>query len=504
MKHHDLCVIGAGPAGYAAAMHAAQLGCDVLLIERTELGGAGLRHGALSSKVMWEIAQEYYDAHDHARRFALPAGQIAFSDIQRQVEDAITTARQQWQTGLQYQNNPLKTPTQAHSQTHTPTQAHTHSPTHAPAYLQGEASFLDAHTLQVLLPDGSTTHIHADHIILATGSRPRTLPDIHIDEQVILSSDGIAGLTDFPESMVILGAGVIGCEFATIFALLGRTKVYLIDKAARILPFEDADLAAVVQRNLESQGAHIHKGANLVSMQAQDGRVHYRLKFADGHQEDFQAEKALVAVGRVPNVEDLGLAQIGVACTPRGHVQDLAGDTRTCLPHICAVGDLTSDIALVNIAELEGRHAVELLLGRTSAPLSYADISTIMFLHPEVAGVGLSEQDAQKLGIPYRAASIDYTVIPRAIAMRSNEGFIKLLADPITGKLLGMRAVGAHASSVLQAASLMIRNGIPVADLAALMHPHPSITEGVQECARALVGDPIRPGPWLRVWEWRP
>lgn len=480
MKHHDLCVIGAGPAGYAAAMHAAQLGCDVLLIERTELGGAGLRHGALSSKVMWEIAQEYFDAHDHARRFALPAGQIAFADIQRQVEEAISTARQQWQTGLE-----------------TPKPA-------ALAYLQGSATFVDAHTLQVRLPDGSTTLIHADHFILATGSRPRTLPDIHIDEQVILSSDGIAGLTDFPESMVILGAGVIGCEFATIFALLGRTKVYLIDKAERILPFEDADLAAVVQRNLEAQGAHIHKGANLVSMQARDGRVHYRLKFADGHEEDFQADKALVAVGRVPNVEELGLTQIGVACTARGHVQDVAGDTRTCLPHICAVGDLTSDIALVNIAEMEGRHAAELLLGKTSAPLSYADISTIMFLHPEVAGVGLNEQDAQKQGIPYRAASIDYTAIPRAIAMRSTQGFIKLLADPATGKLLGMRAIGAHASSVLQAASLMIRNGIPVADLAALMHPHPSITEGVQECARALVGDPIRPGPWLRVWEWRP
>lgn len=496
MKHHDLCVIGAGPAGFAAAMHAASLGKDVLLIERDQLGGAGLRHGALSSKVMWEIAQEYYDAHDHARRFSLPKGQIAFPEIQSQVEEAIEAARAQWQTALKFPNNP---------RSHAPTHSLSHSPTHPPlSYLQGEASFQDAHTLQVLLPDGSSTQIHADHFILATGSRPRALPDITIDEQVILSSDGIAGLQDFPESMVILGAGVIGCEFATIFALLGRTKVYLIDKAERILPFEDADLAEVVQRNLEAQGAHIHKSASLVSMQAVEGRVHYRLKFTDGREEDFDVEKALIAVGRVPNVEGLGLDRIGVTCSPRGHVLDPAGDTRTCLPHICAVGDLTSDLALVNIAELEGRHAVDTLLGRTTTPLRYADISTIMFLHPEVAGVGLNEQEAQKQGIPYRAARIDYAAIPRAVAMRSTEGFIKLLADPATGKLLGMRAVGAHASSILQTASLMIRNGIPVADLTALMHPHPSITEGVQECARALVGDPIRPGPWLRVWEWRP
>lgn len=483
MKHYDLCVIGAGPAGFAAAMHAADLGKNVLLVERDQLGGAGLRHGALSSKVLWEIAQEYYDAHDHARRFSLPMGQIRFADLEQQVEEAIGIARAQWEQAIATRNAAAPTPLLT--------------------YMTGAASFVDPHTLQIAQPDGSTSQVRADHCILATGSRPRALPNITIDEQIILSSDGIAGLHDFPESLVILGAGVIGCEFATIFALLGRTKVYLIDKAERILPFEDADLAAVVQQHLEAQGVHIHKGANLATINAVDGRVQYRLTFADGHEEDFSAEKALIAVGRVPNVEGLGLEAVGIACTPRGHVLD-CGDTCTSLPHICAVGDLTADIALVNIAELEGRHAVERLFRAATRPLCYDNISTIMFLHPEVAGVGLNEQDAQKKGIPYRAARIDYAAIPRAIAMRAPDGFIKLLSDPVTGKLLGMRALGAHASAVLQAASLMICNGIPVSDLADLIHPHPSITEGVQECARALAGHPLRPGPWLQVWEWQP
>ena len=482
MKHYDLCVIGAGPAGFAAAMRGLDLGKRVLLIEKDQIGGAGLHNGALSSKVLWEIAQAYADAHDHARRFHLPPGQIAFQHVAAQARQAVEAARAQWETAIEAGN---QHPGGGHLD-----------------FMYGHAQLLSPTQIVVHTPSGPAD-FQADHCILATGSVPRKLPHIPIDEQTILTSDGIANLQDYPKSIVILGAGVIGCEFATIFALLGRTQVFLIDKADRILPFEDEDVAHLVQANLTAQGVHIHKGASLDKMHIVDGHVEYTLDYGD-HKQVYQVEKALIAVGRTPNTASLGLDKLGIQVSDRGYILDCDKDTCTTVPNICAVGDLTADIALVNVAELEGRYAVEKLFGIATRPLCYDNVSTIMFLHPEVAAIGMNESEARQKGIPYRAASIDYGAIPRAIAMQRTQGFIKILVDPQTNCLLGMRALGAHASSAIQAASLMIRNRIPYTDLLDLIHPHPSITEGVQECARALAHQAIRPGPWLKVWQWQP
>jgi dihydrolipoamide dehydrogenase len=325
---------------------------------------------------------------------------------------------------------------------------------------------------------------------MAIGSRPRYLPHIPIDEKIILTSDGVSALTDFPKSIVILGAGVIGCEFATIFSNFGKTKVYLIDKEERILPFEDEDISRAVGANMESNGAVIHHGASLEKMSIVNGQVEYVLNYKDGRREIHTVEKALISVGRVSNSENLNLQAAGVMLNDKGNIDD--EHTRTNVPHIYAVGDFTADISLVNVGELEGRHAVERMFGKPKRQLVYENISTIMFLNPEVASVGLNETQARKKKIPYRIAVMHYRYVSRAIAMSKVDGFFKILVtDDDEMKILGMRVMGCHASSTIMAVALMISMDIGIEHLAELIFPHPSIPEGIQECARMLMGNSI-------------
>ena len=356
-------------------------------------------------------------------------------------------------------------------------------------FVKGNGRLISENEIELESESGKEK-IFAKNIIIATGSRPRKIPSITIDEDIIMTSDGISSLEEFPESLVILGAGVIGCEFATIFSNFKKTKVHIISKDDRILPFEDPDLALVVESNLEANGVLIHRESKLEKMEIENGRVEYILVHPDGRKEVYHAEKALVSVGRIPNIENTGLRELDVELSSAGHIVD--NDTQTSITNIYAVGDITADIALVNVGELEGRHSVEKIYGKARRKMLYENISTIMFLNPEVAGVGMNEQQAQKAGLNYRLASFDYRCIPRAVAMRNTQGFFKILVtDDDKMRILGLRAVGEHASSAIQAVALLIATEKGIDELAELIHPHPSIIEGIQECIRMLLGKSI-------------
>lgn len=468
MEKYDIAVIGGGPSGYAATMRALDLNKKVILIEKDKIGGAGLHNGALSSKTLWELSKNIYNMRNSelvSNYYQLPP----YSKIYELMNQAVQTRTKQ----LKYQLNQIQT---LHSSIF--------------RFAQGSGSLLNKNQIEISFSDGSQELIWADHIIIATGSRPRKLPNIPIDEKIIMTSDGIHHLTDYPESLVILGAGVIGCEFATIFANFGKTKVYLIDKADRILPFEDEDVALMIAQNLEHLGVHIHKNASLISMEIEDGRVKYILDFKDGKTQTFYAEKALVSVGRVPNFEGLGLQNAGLTFNSKGYIDTKDGQSD--VPNIYFVGDTTADICLVNVGELEGRHVVEKIVFKETQPLIYENISTIMFLHPEVAGVGMNELEAQKKGIPYQVATYTYDYIGRALCMQCPRGFFKILvSDDEHRKILGMRAVGEHASTAIQGVALLIAQNLSIEAIAELIHPHPSIIEGIQECARMLLGKSI-------------
>ena len=465
MEKYDLVVIGAGPSGYAAAMRALDFKKKTLLIEKERVGGAGVTNGALSSKTWWELSREVASFRKNLKKFNIDIPDVSYREVQQEVRNAIHERKSMLEDHMM----------QMQDSRHA----------HLLAFKKGKARLLSANEVEIMR-EGQTEVVWADYIVLATGSRPRYLPELPIDEKIVMTSDGIEHMDDFPESMVVVGAGVIGCEFATIFSAFGKTKVNLIDKGDRILPFEDEDVVRVIERNMENNGILIHRNSRLVHMEIKNGRVEYELEYNDGTKARFNVEKALVAVGRTPNFEDLWDDSLPIDFTRRG-IKD--NETQTNIENIYAVGDITADISLVNVGELEGRHAVEKIFGNPARKLVYENISTIMFLHPEVAGVGLNEISAREKGIDYRVVTLDYSCIPRAIARRNTQGFIKLLVtNDEEMKILGLKIIGHHASSAMQAVALLIFMDKGIEELAECVHPHPSITEGIQECVRMLLG----------------
>ena len=465
MSKFDLVVIGAGPSGYAAAMRALDFRKRVLLVERGKVGGAGVTNGALSSKTWWELSRESSAFIKSLKKYNIQAPGANYREIQDEVRRAV----QERKDMLEDHMNLLKNSNYANLL----------------EFRTGTAKLLSQHEIEIT--NGVQREVvQAENVILATGSRPRYLPELPIDEKIVMTSEGIENMDGFPESMVIVGAGVIGCEYATIFSGFGATKVHLIDKGDRILPFEDEDVVRIIERNMENSGVLIHRNSKLIRMEVKNQRVEYELEYTDGGKEVFNVAKALVSVGRVPNLEDLWDDKVDIRISKRGIEGD---DTQTSISNVYAVGDLTADISLVNVGELEGRYAVEKMFGSPKRKLVYENISTIMFLNPEVAGVGLNEIQAREKGISYKVVTLDYACIPRAIAKRNTQGFIKLLVtNDDTMKILGVKIVGHHASSAIQAVALLISMDKGIEELAECVHPHPSITEGIQECVRMLMG----------------
>ncbi len=467
MKKFDVIIIGAGPAGYAAAMRAVDFKKKVALIEKDKLGGAGIHNGALWSKTLWEISTTASMLRTQGSGLNVHDLDFQMDQINDEVNTALDGRVNQLQNHMDQINIALESDFFE--------------------YIEGSAKVVSENKVVVESKD-EIQELEADYIILATGSRPRKLPHLPIDEEIVMTSDGLPKMNQFPKSIVILGAGVIGCEFATIFSGFGKTKVHLIDKGDRILPFEDEDVVRVVEKSLEERGVLIHRNSRLTDMKVVEGAVQYNLEYTDGSTEVFDVEKALISVGRVPNYENLIDESLGLEVNNRGIVDEL---TQTSVSNIYAVGDITADISLVNVGELEGRYAVERIFGEPSRPLTYENISTIMFLAPEVSGVGMNELQAQQAGLNYRVASLDYSCIPRAVAMRNTEGFIKIIIGENDYKILGMRVVGQHSSSAIQAIALLISDGRGIEELAELIHPHPSIIEGIQECCRMLLNKSI-------------
>lgn len=465
----DVVVIGGGPAGYAAAMRAIDFGKRVCLIEKSKVGGAGVYHGALSSKTLWELSQRVKNVNETIVSLGRDRFEISWDEVRKTLDEAVFERKFQYSCHIKLLKNERKD---------------------LFTYHRGFGKMLDPHSVLILREEGNDLTVTCENIIIATGSSPRKIPNIEVDEKIIMTSDGIDMIEDYPKSMVIVGAGVIGCEYATIFSNFGRTKVYLIDRADHILPFEDDDISRIVSDNLEKRGVTIHHNAALERMEIVDGMVEYEIE-SDGKREVIRVEKALLSVGRVSNKDGIGMEELGIKTGESGrNIGDT--DTQTNIPNIYAVGDVSGRIALVNMGEIEARHAVERMFGGKNAPLSYDNVCTIMFLEPEVAAVGLNEKQCIEQNIPCKVVKLDYSVMARAIAMRKTQGFFKIIVtNDDEMKILGMRAVGEHASSAIEAVALLMKMDKGVSYISELIHPHPSIVEGVQECVRMLMNRSI-------------
>jgi dihydrolipoamide dehydrogenase len=464
MDMYDLVVIGAGPAGYAGAMRALDFKKKVLLIEKNKIGGADVYDGVLTSKTLWEYSMKVATIRE-----MIPEYNVEFKDADKVARDAVFERKTQMTVHVRLLEAALGPDFH---------------------YEKGLARLIDKNTVEINKEGGEKRVVKAENILIATGSRPRYLHNIPIDEKIIFTSDGIRHLDHFPESLVILGAGVIGCEFATVFSNFGKTRVHIIDKANRILPFEDEDISTTVTENLERNGVVVHHNSQLERMEIKNGQVEYKLVYNNGKHEVITVDRALVAVGRVPNIEHIGLENAGVKLTERGFIYH--DDTQTNVSNIYVAGDVTGGIALANVGEREARHAVVRMFGPAIKPVSYKNISTIMFLNPEVAAVGLSEQEVREKNIPAKIVKLDYSTNIRAIAMRKTKGFFKIIVTNDNGmRILGMRAVGEHASSAIQAVAYLVHTNQGIRELADMIHPHPSIIEGIQECLRMLLGKSV-------------
>ncbi|MDO7613604.1 MAG: FAD-dependent oxidoreductase, partial [Crocinitomicaceae bacterium] len=277
MGKFDLCIIGGGPTGYAAAMRAIDLGKKVILVENDKVGGAGVYNGALSSKTLWELSQKVYEVNKTVVSTGRQKFEISWEEVKRTMNEAIFDRKFQYSCHLKL----LQTETEEI----------------VFRYERGFGKMLNPSQVEVTKHSGEKKIIDTENIIIATGSHARKLPNVAIDEKTIMTSDGIHQIEDFPKSLVIVGAGVIGCEFATIFSNFGKTKVYLLDRAERILPFEDEDVAKLVADNLQEKGVEIFHSVTLVSMNHKEEGVEFEVSLPDGTREIMQAERALISIG---------------------------------------------------------------------------------------------------------------------------------------------------------------------------------------------------------------
>mgnify|MGYP001611211883 FL=1 len=500
LPRFDVCVIGGGPSGIRAAMRAIDFGKKVCLIEKNRLGGADLWNGALQSKTLWEMSRFCSKLRNLGPRIYHPDS-IGVVHVD---QDSVLEQLQRTSEKREAQFKQLLLQERV-------------------TMYFGPASFLSPERLCVRSPDEGDLAIEADYFIIATGSSPRKHPTINVNQKSIVTSDDIMK-QKFPKSLVIVGAGVIGCEFASIFANFGTTQVNVIEKTKRILPHEDEDVASYIQALLTKRGVQFHHECSLKNLQSVDPKtedekciasdhgefVRYTTKnLTTGEERRYDVERALISIGRNAHYDGLGLENLG-ATVKDGKIE--CDDFSRVEPHehIYAVGDATVDIALVNMGETEACAAIEHMYSPEWRGMPKTDnLSTIMFLDEEVAGVGYNEKKCRELNIGYVVARYDYTHVSRALAMGNTNGFIKILATNNREKrILGVRAIGEHASSIVEMASMAVHKNMSAYSLADTLTAYPAVTQGFQECVRLLLGNSMfKPGasrPLIDVTAWPP
>ncbi len=492
MEKYDLVIIGSGPAGFSAAMRAIDMKKHVCIIEKAALGGAGVFHGALTSKTLWHLSQDYSVAASINRGFRASGLEVNFEKVLKSAKSMAKTKVNQIKSQIETLK-PGKFPDKSLT------------------LKQGHAHFLDNKTIEITGHD-KTEKIEADAFIIATGSHPRPYPGINIDHHHIIDSNDILRMRAFPEKMVIVGSGIIGTEYATIFSNFRQTEVHLLDRQHRVIPFEDDDVSDFVSGNLEKNGVKIHHTANLRTIKKIDEELEVVLDYEDGHSEVMEVDVALISIGRVPNTDDLGLENIGVVPDKRGYIKvdkNLRVYSDKGYTNIYAAGDITGETQLYSVAEVQGRYAVRAIYNNIRYPLSYYNMPTLMFFKPEVAAVGLNEKRLRELKIPYKMVFYSNKLINRALAMQETEGFIKIMAsDDEEERILGMRAAGPQASAFIVSIAHMMNQKNSIDQILRTIHPHPSITEGIQDCLRVMrdksVYKPYAFPEYIKTRRWHP
>jgi dihydrolipoamide dehydrogenase len=455
----DVTIIGTGPGGYVCAIRAAQLGLTVAVVEkRATHGGTCLNVGCIPSKALLHASEMYHEAaHGFSKMGIETKPKLDFAQMMTFKQEAIDGNTK----GIDFllKKNKIKV-------------------------FQGTGVIEAAGRVRV----GKDT-IESRHIVIATGSDVVRLKGIEIDEQQIVSSTGAISLTKVPETLAVIGAGVIGLELGSVYARLG-SKVTVVEYLDRILPGMDGDVAKAFQRILQKQGFAFKLASKVTGASKAKGKVTLTVEPATGGAgEPLEADVVLVAVGRVPYTDGLGLDAVGVKRDARGRVE-VDDHYATSVPGIHAIGDVIRGPMLAHKAEDEGIALAEILAGQ-AGHVNYGVIPGVVYTSPEVAAVGQTEDDLKSAGIDYRAGKFLFLANGRAKANQTTDGFVKILADARTDRVLGCHIVGPMAGELIHEVAVLMEFGGSAEDLARTCHAHPTLAEAVKEAALAVAGRAI-------------
>jgi dihydrolipoamide dehydrogenase len=459
-NNFDLVVIGAGPGGYVCAIRAAQLGLRVACIDkRGAPGGTCLNVGCIPSKALLNASEVYAEAA-HADEMGIQFGSVKL-DLEKMM--AYKTNGVNGNTdGVRFLFKKNKV-----------------------AEIEGAATVTAPGQVEVALLAGGTRILTAKNIVIATGSEVTPLPGIEVDETRIVSSTGALSLPKVPKHLAIIGAGIIGLELGSVWKRLGA-EVTVIEFLDRITPGMDADMAKNFQRVLKKQGIKFMLGKKVTAAKALKNSVKLTLAPAsgEGDEETLSADHALVAIGRRPHTDGLGLAAIGVALDAMGRVETDA-HFKTNTDGVYAIGDVIAGPMLAHKAEDEGVALAEHLAGKP-AHVNYDIIPSVVYTAPEVAWVGRSEEDLKEAGIDYKVGKFPFTANGRAKVNGTTDGFVKILADAESAKVLGVPILGAQAGDMIAEAAVAMEFSASAEDIARTCHAHPTLTEAVKEAALAV------------------
>ncbi|MCK0168170.1 dihydrolipoyl dehydrogenase [Jannaschia sp. S6380] len=462
MAQYDVIIIGSGPGGYVCAIRCAQLGLKTAVAEgRDTLGGTCLNIGCIPSKALLHASHQLHEAEHNFAKMGLKGKtpSVDWKQMQSYKQDVI----EQNTKGIEFLFKKNKID-----------------------WLKGWASIPAAGKVQV----GDETH-EAKHVIIASGSDVAPVPgaDIEVDGKVVVDSEGALSLPKIPGSMVVVGGGVIGLELGSVYARLGA-EVTVIEYLDAITPGQDAEVAKQFQKLLQKQGLKFITGAAVSKVDTKGGKaaVSYKLR-KDESEHDLKADIVLVATGRKPHTEGLGLDALGVKLTGRGQIA-VDDDYRTSVDGIYAIGDVIEGPMLAHKAEDEGMAIAEILAGQ-AGHVNYDVIPGVIYTHPEVASVGLTEEQLKEEGRPYKVGKFSFMGNGRAKANFAAEGFVKLLADKQTDRILGCHVIGPMAGDLIHEVCVAMEFGAAAEDLARTCHAHPTYSEAMREAALACGDGPI-------------
>jgi dihydrolipoamide dehydrogenase len=459
----EVLVIGGGPGGYMAAIRAGQLGKKVLLVEKRDLGGECLNRGCIPSKALIHASLLYHALRTEGPEVGVRAPDATFdlATTMKWKQEVVTKERQGVATLLK---------------------------SAGVSVLTGEARFTGPRSADLAAPDGGHERVDFDTAIIATGAVHSTIPGFETDGQRVVNAWELLDLPALPKSILVLGGGVSGCELGEFLARVG-VDVTIVELLPQILPGIEADLSRELSVTLDRLGVHCLVATKAVGLKRDGAQLTMAVESAEG-KKDLSADMLFVTVGKRPASRELGLSDAGVTADPKTGFIPTDDQMRTNQPHIFAVGDVARPPMLAHKSYREGVVAAEAIAGLTTR-FQFQAMPSVVFTEPELATVGLSKPEADAKGYKPRESRFPYAALGRAHASHATQGWVKIVADDSTGRLLGVHAAGERSGEFIAEAAHAIEMGSTVRDLALTIHPHPTFSEGLQEAALLWLGEPM-------------